>query len=216
MKSILDKYKLVAFDLDGTLVHTTAEYRYFVVPQTLKDLGKDANPIDFHAIDKFWFDGNRDKTIEKYFKCSPKAFWNAFHKLDSPSRRAHYTRLYDDVKPVIYRLKKQGKILAITTGAPKNIAKIELDLLPRQLFAKIISVTSTRYKNKPHPESLLACIKYCGVKSDEAVYIGNSSDDSIYTSSAKVDFLYIERREHTFKGTSIATIHTLFDLLQEE
>ena len=40
MKTIIDKYKLVVFDLDGTLVHTTAEYRYFVVPQTLKDLGK--------------------------------------------------------------------------------------------------------------------------------------------------------------------------------
>lgn len=220
MKTILDKYKLVVFDLDGTLVHTTAEYRYFVVPNVLKELGKGPKKLNFakqnfafNAIDKFWFDGERDKTISNELGCDPKIFWKVFHKFDKPEKRAKFTKVYDDVTLVLSKLKKAGKMLAITTGAPRRIAEMEINLLPKHLFIKIISVYSTRYKNKPHPQSLMACIKFCKANAVQSVYIGNSNDDSIYANSAGVDFIYIERKEHPFKESSITTIHTLFDLL---
>lgn len=213
MKTILDKYKLIAFDLDGTLVHTSAEYRYFVVPKVIRDIKKSPKKLNFQAIDKFWFDGERDKTIRQQFESDPGVFWKIFHKFDKPEERAKFTRIYDDVKPTLTKLRNKGKILALTTGAPKKIAEMEINLLPKHLFAKIISVYSSRYKNKPHPESLLALIKFCKIKNSQSVYIGNSNDDSIYAKSAGVDFIYIERREHPFKGSSNATIHTLFDLL---
>ena len=213
MKSILDKYKLVVFDLDGTLVHTTAEYRYLIVSKVLKELGKKIKKLNSHAIDKFWFDGERDKTIRQKFNCNPEIFWKIFHKYDKPDNRAKFTRIYDDVIPALTKLKDKGKILAITTGAPKKIAQMEIDLLPGPLFTKIISVYSTRYKNKPHPQSLLAIIKFCKAKVADTVYVGNSNDDSIYANAASVNFIYIERREHSFSESAIATIHTLFDLL---
>jgi len=213
VKISLDRYKLVVFDLDGTLVHTTSEYRYSIVPKVLETLGKSPDNFNFHAIDKFWFDGERDQTIRDKLDCDPKIFWKVFHKYDKPEKRVKFTKIYDDVNPTLEKLRKMDKILAIATGAPQKIAEMEINLLPKHLFTKIISVYSTRYKNKPHPESLLACLKFCKTKTDQSVYIGNSNDDSIYAKSAGVDFIYIERREHPFGGSSIATIHTLFDLL---
>jgi len=207
---LIGKYKLIVFDLDGTLVHTTAEYRYQIVPHVLKKLG--VNIVTLPLIDKFWFDGNRNETIKNEFGLDKNLFWKVFHKEDSMEKRKQYTHVYDDVHDAIKKLKKLGKLLAITTGAPKKIAKIETDLIPKEEFTKIISVTSTRYKAKPHPQSLIGCLKFCKVKAKNAVYIGNSREDAEYAKVAGVDFIYLERREHTFSGENISTIHTLMEL----
>ncbi len=208
---LINKYKLIIFDLDGTLVHTTAEYRYFIVPHVLKKIGVSKKP-NLKLIDKFWFDGNRNSTIINNFKCDKDLFWKVFHKEDNADQRAIYTHAYDDVEESVKKLKKLNKLLAITTGAPKWIAKIETNLIPKNEFLKIISITSTRYKAKPHPESLIGCLKYYGIKAQDSVYIGNSGEDGIYANAAKVDFIYLERREHSFSGKSITTINTLKDL----
>lgn len=207
---LINKYQLIIFDLDGTLVHTTAEYRYYIVPKVLKKLG--INKTSLNLIDKFWFDGDRDKTIQDNFKCDKDLFWKVFRKEDNFEQRAKYTHAYDDVEESVKKLKKLNKLLAITTGAPKWIAKIETNLIPKNNFAKITSITSTRYKAKPHPESLLGCLKFCNTKANKAVYIGNSREDSQYAKAAGVDFIYLERREHNFSGEFITTINTLTEL----
>lgn len=208
---MVEKYKLTVFDLDGTLVHTTAEYRYHVVPETLKKLAK---PVPKQKdIDRFWFEGNRNDVIRQIFDCDKDIFWKVFHKLDKIEDRAKYTHAYDDVSDVLKSLKKRGKILAITTGAPKRIAEMEIDLIPKELFTKITSITSTRYKAKPHPESLLGTLKKLKIKNTEAVYIGNSTEDGEYALAAGVDFIFLERREHTFASEKLTTIHSLLELL---
>lgn len=208
---IIDKYKLIVFDLDGTLVHTTAEYRYFIVPKVLRKLAK-SGEISLKLIDRFWFDADRDEVISEYFECNPTQFWKLFNKEDSLEERAKYTHVYDDVGMSLKKLKKMNKLLAITTGAPKRLAQMETELLPQNMFTKVISVTSTRYKDKPHPESLFGCLKFCEVKPHEAVYIGNSSEDAKYSEAANVDFVYLERKEHPFKGKALTTIHSLHQL----
>lgn len=214
---LIDKYKLLVFDLDGTLVHTTGEYRYFVVPETLKKLGRNPD-VSLDFIDKFWFDGNRDKTILKYFKCDPRLFWKTFHKNDRLEERARYTHVYDDVISVLKSLKKMDKKLAITTGAPKKLAQMEIGLLPENYFEKIISIHSTRYKPKPDPQSLVGCLKFCKTKIIDAVYIGNSGEDIEYAKSAGVDSIYLERKEHSLnsKVKPQKIIHTLSQLLKNE
>lgn len=214
---IIDKYKLIVFDLDGTLVHTTGEYRYFIVPKVLKKLKKNA-AISLDIIDKFWFNGERDETIAKYFHCDPKIFWKNFHKEDKLEERAKYTHVYDDVIATLKSLKKIGKKLAITTGAPKKLAQMEIGLLPENYFKKIISIHSTRYKPKPDPQSLLGYLKFCKTKANDSVYIGNSGEDLQYAKNAGVDFIYLERKKHSLnsKLKPEKTIHTLTQLLEDE
>lgn len=206
------KYKFVIFDLDGTLVHTTAEYRYFIVPKALKKAGVNKK-VSLKLIDKFWFEGNRNTIISEQFGCDKNLFWKVFHREDKIDERAKYTHVYDDVWETITSLRGIGKKLAITTGAPKPIAKIEVDLLPKDHFDKIISITSTRYKAKPHPESLIGCLKFFKAKPSDAVYIGNSMEDNKYALAAGVDFIFLERREHPFSGKSVLKINSLRELL---
>lgn len=210
---LVDKYKAVIFDLDGTLVYTTAEYRYDIVLKTLEYIGKSAR-VDLKAIDKFWFDADRNKTIEEYFGCDRNVFWKAFDKLTTIEERAKFTHIYEDAQETLEVLGSFGRIMAITTGAPKKIADMEIDLLPKWLFTKIISVTSTRYKAKPHPESLKGCLKFCRVKPIEAIYIGNSTEDGVYAAAAGVDFIYIKRREDEFTAPHTGTIHSLLELVR--
>lgn len=211
---LVDKYKLIVFDLDGTLVHTTAEYRYYIVPKVLYELGI-KKKISQKIIDKFWFDGQRNITIEKYFSCNPLIFWKVFNKLDQAEERAKYTHVYDDVWEALKELKERGKLLAITTGAPKRLVQIELALLPKAMFEKITSITSTRYKEKPHPGSLLGILKFCKAKPIDSVYIGNSNEDAQYAKNAGIDFIYLERREHDFSGKQIIAVQSFRELIDE-
>lgn len=212
---LIDRYKLLVFDLDGTLVHTTGEYRYFIVPRVLKKLKKSTN-VSLDIIDQFWFNGSRDKLIANSFKCDPKIFWKMFHKEDRLEERTKYTYVYDDVISVLKFLKKIGKKFAITSGAPKKIAQMEIELLPETYFEKIISIHSTRYKPKPNPQSLLGCLKFCQTKHADVVYIGNSGEDLEYAKNTGVDFIYLERKLHSLnsKVKPDKTIQTLAQLLE--
>ena len=60
MMGIISKYKHISFDLDGTLVHTIPEYRYRVVPETIKQAGGQRSQSRC-AIDRFWFEAGRDE-----------------------------------------------------------------------------------------------------------------------------------------------------------
>lgn len=132
--------------------------------------------------------------------------------MDFMENRAKYTFAYDDVHETLQNLKKMGKTLAITTGAPKPIAEMESNLLPKHLFSRITSITSTRYKAKPNPQSLNGCLKILKYKTSQAVYIGNSTEDAIYAKNAGVDFIYLEREEHEFRSKKLKTIHSLSEL----
>jgi len=64
VKNLINNYTLLVFDLDGTLVHTTPEYRYFIVPKVLEKMGKDTAKISLGEIDKFWFGGKGIKLLK--------------------------------------------------------------------------------------------------------------------------------------------------------
>ena len=63
------RYKATIFDLDGTLVHTTQEYRNRICRQTLAALGV---RVQIEQIDRFWFGTDRDRIITNIYN---KHFW---------------------------------------------------------------------------------------------------------------------------------------------
>ncbi len=67
---MLEKYKHISFDLDGTLVHTMPEYRHKIVPEVVKELGGVIQ--NKFSIDKFWFESGRDEMeIQKKLTIQP-------------------------------------------------------------------------------------------------------------------------------------------------
>jgi len=203
-------YDTFIFDLDGTLVHTSPEYRYLVVGKTLKDLGRESH---LHYIDRFWFEAGREMIIQEYFRLEPSLFWEKYNGYDTMEFRSQHTIVYDDVD-FVKELKNKGFKTGIVTGAPLRIASFEIGLLGENYFDGIvIANTSQGIKPKPHPHGLVECLNLIGSSKERAVYIGNADEDVEAAKKAGVLDCLIDRDEYDFSHiNSSLRISSLYEL----
>ena len=211
---MIENYRHISFDLDGTLVHTVPEYRYMIVPKVVERLGG-VSPSK-RAIDRFWFESTRNRIIESEFKLDPISFWTVYQQHDLAAERDRHTHAYDDAAPVIALLKQMGKTISIITGAPERIAKMEMAKLNGAPIDFYCSTTSHGFPEKPNPESFHFVLRKLGMSPAHTLYIGNSNEDAFFAKNAGVDFIYLERKQHEFdeKEWMVATVHSLHDLIK--
>lgn len=209
----LKKYKHVSFDLDGTLVHTSEEYRFDIVPKIIDRLGGKLK--ERQSVNKFWFEANRDLVIKNEFNLDPPIFWELFRKIDTPESRSAHTNAYPDAEPAIRFLKQQGKTISIITGAPEWIAKMEIEKLNGAPHKFYLSIHHNNFKPKPAPESFFFVLDKLKIKPGESLYIGNSNEDAFFAKNAGVDFVYLCRKEHEFnlEDYCVAKVHSLEELI---
>ena len=210
--SLLQQYKHISFDLDGTLVHTVAEYRHKVVPLVVEELGGAVK--DPFYVDRFWFESGRDAIIREGFQVEPNAFWKLFRIKDTIQGRSDHTKAYPDAEPTVQRLNEENKLVSIVTGAPHWIAQMEIKKLNGVKYHYHLSIHDGGFKEKPDPKSLLFTLDKLNVLPKDTLYIGNSNEDAFFAKNAGVDFVYLERKEHPFdlKKYTLATIHSLDEL----
>ena len=189
------KYTSFIFDLDGTLIRTNPEYRHLVVGKVLKELGVSGSKRD---IDRFWFEGERSSFIRERFGVKPKAFWDLYNKYESVELRRKYVSPYSDID-VLERIKENGYRTGIVTGAPPEIAEMEIKLLgPENFDVVVITTVSDNVKSKPHPHGIELCLKSLSTTKKETIYIGNSDEDVLAAKRAGVLDIFINRSEHPF------------------
>jgi len=209
----LDKYTHVSFDLDGTLVRTHSDYRYQIVPRTIKHCEGNTG-VASQNIDRFWFESERDSIIKEHFGIDPKAFWDAFCEFDTVEWRSSYTHAYEDAEPALRRLSEMRKHVSIITGAPDWIARMEIEKLNGAPYDHHISLRHGEHPLKPDPASMFATLEHLSVQPHETLYVGNSNEDAVFAKNAGCNFVYVERREHIFENTAwmIAVIESLDEL----
>jgi phosphoglycolate phosphatase-like HAD superfamily hydrolase len=196
-RMLIDKYNHISFDLDGTLIHTTPEYIHKIVPAVVNKLG--GKITDKYHIDRFWFEHNRDRMILGHFNVEPAAFWKVFWAADTTEKRIKYIKPYNDSERTIRKLKELGKLVSIITGAPKQLADLEIGKLNGAKIDLCLSLNYTEEpKAKPDPSGLNIVIDKIKSTKKETLYIGNSSEDALFAKNAGVDFVHIERNEHKF------------------
>ncbi len=210
---MLDKYRHISFDLDGTLVHTVSEYRHGLVPKIVKRLG--GRVRDPHDVNRFWFEGDRTTIIQQCFGLDPKIFWDAFHREDDPGVRANFTRAYDDVFETLTELKARGKVVSIITGSPDYVADVEIAKLGDVNIDLIHSTTSGVFPGKPDPAAMHFILRQLKLTPADTLYVGNSDEDVFFAKNAGVDFVHIDRGEHWFEWGNVAvrSIKRLTELL---
>lgn len=202
------KYKTVIFDLDGTLVHTAPEYRYKLLEKIFKDLRTKSNNKD---IDKFWFETERDKIIERYFGLEPKLFWEKYRKYETVELRKKFVKLYDDVD-FIKELRQNGFKIGIVSGAPEHIANLEIEMLGKENFDAVV-ITHNGIKVKPNPEGLEKCLNFLGVQKSESIFVGNGKEDIMAAKNAQVFDVLIRRGEYEFNNIQPSlSINSLYEL----
>lgn len=202
-------HEFIAFDLDGTLVTTAPAYRYDVVGETLRALGRSATTAD---MDHFWFGSNRDAIIQETFDASPADFWSNFVRFDDPDVRLAHTKPFPDIS-ALAALKSRGIRLGVVTNAPKAIAESELSLIGFDLFDSIVMAGKTPgIRAKPHPDGILHCLAQSNSFPHAAMFIGNALEDIQAARAAQVLDVHIDRGEHDSVGETLIPSHSISSL----
>ena len=184
------KYKLVMFDLDGTVLNT------------LEDLHSSLN----HSLNKYGFPLRTLEEVRSFLG-------NGIHKLVELSLpknvnkeslelvfkefKEYYathcdilTKPYDGILELLKVLKEKGYKTAIIS----NKANFAVQTLVNKYFPNLIDYAVGEIigiPRKPDPTSLINVMKYFNVKKSESLYVGDSEVDIEVSKNANVDSIIV-------------------------
>ncbi len=180
------RYKLVIFDLDGTLVdsledigdamnrvlsersyptHSYSEYRFFVgngirnlVIQSLPETARNENEVD---------------------SCFAEML------ADYGQNYANKSHLYDGISSLLDKLVENGVKLAILSNKADSITQKVYDKLLSNWSFGVVMGASDMFPHKPNPASALHIAAAMGVSPDLVLYLGDSDVDMHTAQAAK-------------------------------
>jgi phosphoglycolate phosphatase len=181
----MNRYDLILFDLDGTLVETAPEicdavndtlqhFGFAGVSQTQVNdwIGHGTLELLIQAL--AFVQGQSDGIIRNSERLPAIA---AIFKTHYRARCGTRSHCYPHVMETLQRLKAQGVRLGVVTNKEGAYTQTVLDahrLTP--LFDCVISGDTLATK-KPQPEGVLSCLKRFGVTPDKTLFVGDSSID---------------------------------------
>lgn len=171
-------YKLVVFDLDGTLADTLSDLAH-AVNESLKSVGAPTHPIDSYRI----FVGNGvnvlikqalvEKGEDEQLCKKVKSFFDSYY----PQHLCDYTTAYDKMADLLAELEKEGVKTAVHSNKPHEfVPQIIEKLYPHHNFEVVIG-NMPEYERKPSPQALIAIMDKLKVSAEETLYVGDSDVD---------------------------------------
>ncbi|MBR1797029.1 MAG: HAD-IA family hydrolase [Clostridiales bacterium] len=186
------RYKLVIFDLDGTVLNTLGGLTYAVnnalamndLPEISESkvkamIGNGTRKLIERALNDVGADeGMFDKVFADY-----KEFY--------AKNCSHETFPYDGIMTLLEGLNSRGVKCAVVTNKPDLPAKI----LISKNFGELICETHGNVPDvpvKPDPTFVYKTMENVGVKPSDAVYIGDSDVDIRTGRNAGIDFISVD------------------------
>ena len=183
------KYKLVVFDMDGTILNTLSDLLSAVnyameksgYPQlnydTLKGyVGNGILKMLTRAVPK----GIED--IEKVYADFTEYYTEHCSDTTAP---------YEGIVEVIAKIKELGYKTAVVSNKDDYGVKALCEQFFKGLFDIEIGVREG-YEKKPAPDLVNIAFKYLKVEPCEAVYVGDSDVDFLTAKNSKTDFIGVE------------------------
>ena len=175
--------RAVVFDLDGTLLNTLGNITA-AVNHTLSAYGMPTRtPAEVRSfvgngvknlIDRAVPDGTDDSTTARVL--ADFRVYYAEHTLD-------LTAPYDDILPMLDRLKERGIAMAIVSNKPD----VSVERLREKFFSDYIAVAlgdSPDRPRKPAPDSTFDVLARLGVSAEEAIFVGDGDADVLTAKNA--------------------------------
>jgi phosphoglycolate phosphatase len=185
------KYKLVIFDLDGTVLNTLDDLADSL-NHSLKLFGYSERTIDEvrnfvgngirKLIERGVPEGTSESDIEKVH-----AEFTAYYKQHCSDK----TRAYDGIGKVIENLRNAGCYTAVVS----NKADYAVQELCSHYFSGLFDYAVGErdgIARKPAPDSVNEVLKKSGVSRENAVYIGDSDVDIMTAKNAGMDCIGVE------------------------
>ena len=211
------KYKLMIFDLDGTIL------------ETLEDLKNSVN----YALDTLGYPTRTHEEIRAYVgngmlnlikrsapqDASDEEIQNILKvfKAHYTEHKADYTKPYTGIEKVLKNLKKDGAILTVLSNKDDDAVGVLCDKYFPNVFEYTAGNRPDR-KRKPDPASVHDIINKYGLTTHDTVYIGDSEVDVLTAKNANVDCVTVTwgfRDREVLVDTGATMIADTMDKLYE-
>lgn len=211
------KYKLVIFDLDGTILDTLEDLA-ITMNHVLAENGMPVRSDDEirlftgngirHLVKNSAENGADESTIEKMFN-----EFNEYYRVHCYD----HTRPYEGVIECMEALKKNGTGVAVVS----NKADYAVQGLCSRFFEGRYDFAVGEKKNvrrKPYPDSVLQVLEIMGIRGEDAVYIGDSEVDIKTAANAGIDEIAVDwgfrSEEHLREQGACLIAHTPQELME--
>lgn len=212
-------YKIVVFDLDGTLVNSITDLAQSVNKGLLKC------GLPAHSVEKYrYFVGNGREVMLK--KAMDEENYNDAEKADivrSTFDTEYAAHSLDNTKPyegcfeLLSELDKMGVKTAVLSNKPDEfVSRLVCTLFPNHKFDAAWG-QKKEYKRKPSGEGLCAMLEKLGLEKKDCFYVGDSNVDVFTALDAGVDMCGAEwgfrDKEELIKAGAKITCKTPLELL---
>lgn len=182
MKHLPRSVKLVAFDLDGTVVDA---YQALAdsINYLMKEMGLPSKSLRTIKRSVGWGVGSLIRCfVEEELVDKALAIFRKHH-----DQRLHQgIKLMPGTVKLLEALKSRGCILAIASNRPSNFCRIILKELQIDQYFDLVICGDSVKRPKPYPDVLKAILKEAGVKPSQAVYVGDMTVDVLCGRRARV------------------------------
>lgn len=178
-------YKLIIFDLDGTLLNTSEDIRA-VLNNSLKKFG--LAPLTYEQTLRFVGNGAK-KLIERAIGDNKELFGRVYadYSVNFAACDNNLTAPYFGEREFLTECKERGIKLAIITNKPADAtAGVYKKHLSEFGFDAVVG-QSEKFALKPDPASTLSVIKSLGVDKSECIFVGDGETDVQTAQNAGID-----------------------------
>lgn len=185
----MNKYRLLLFDLDGTLCDTDE-----MIVQTMLSIYRDYRPKKERTREElYYFSGPpiRETLKNEFPDQDPDHMYEVFKKV-SKGFYKETVKPYQDEIEILTKLKNKGYQLGVVTnkGLPLTIYSLEICQI-KELFDVVISADDVNLP-KPNPAGVYLAMERLNIKNKQDVlYIGDNDIDDVTAKNANVDSLLV-------------------------
>ncbi len=189
----MSKYKIVVFDLDGTIVDSLVDLAQST-NKGLEKAGLPAHPISAYCQ----FVGNgRDVLIEKSMgeKAGDKVLAKIVRETFDKEYSTHCndnTASYEGCAEMLKSLTEKGIMTGVLSNKPDEfVGKILKKVYPNHSFTEAWG-KKPEFPRKPDGTSLKFMLEKLNLKAEDCLYIGDSDVDVFTANNAGVDMIGVE------------------------
>jgi len=178
-------YKLLIFDLDGTLLNTSLDI-HAVLNESLKRFDLPELPLEKTIS----YVGNGAKKLVERAVGENKALFPAVYEYyakrfsDIPN---DLTVLYEGEEEALKSFQKAGLKIAVVTNKPQKATQKVCEKFFSDYGLYAVIGQSDKYPLKPDPTSTLSVIKSLGVEKNECLFVGDGETDVLTAAAAGID-----------------------------
>jgi len=197
-------YDFWLFDLDGTLVDVEPSYPRRVFEEVGNRLGHGFSEREAEIL---WYGmgGAREDVIGR-LDVGPDQFWDVFHEVEGPERRARASFVYDDAATFVSEL--DGPV-GVVTHCQSYLTQPLLDRLDIRDWFDTVVCCDDDVGWKPDPRPVELAMNDLGVSPDRSrgVLAGDDPADIGAAWNAGLDALYVGRVDPERRGQCVLGDH---------